>query len=67
MSKLAAICAKLKGGAVSVSDNQTSSDAVDNGAASLHLFPPPLQDNMNSDDGEGMRCVSFKCRLVTQV
>ena len=72
MSKLAAICAKLKGDAVSVSDKQSASDVTgEGGGPVLPLFPPPLEERIvDSDEDQSARYRYFialcidKCKLV---
>ena len=70
MSKLAAICAKLKGDAVSVSEKRSGSDVTgEGGGPVLPLFPPPLEESIaDSDEDHSARYFIAlridKCRLV---
>lgn len=59
MSKLAAICAKLKGDAVSVTKGQAGDDV--SGGPVLPLFPPPLEESViESDDDDSVRYLQFE-------
>lgn len=55
MSKLAAICAKLKEDAVSAVDNQNNHSSDSATAQSLPLFPPPPQESETTGDDQTSR------------